>query len=485
MRKRAYRSTAIKNLNLAEFLLRLAAGPVQVGVDVAKNELLVTLHDSSGAFHRPWKVKQPTEIFELIRCLLVLAKEHPLVVAMESTGTYGDCLRQALTDAGLIPHRVSAKAVKDDAETFDGVPSNHDGKDAAIIADLTSRGKARPWPTVVPTAQEAEMERRVHWMDTHQEILQLWLGRIEARLARHWPELLGLLKLNSSTLLRLIHHYGGPQRVAKCDQAEQWLRKWGKAGLTNEKIRAIVESARGTVGVRMVEENMLQLREYAGEALKARQEIKRCKQALKTLGSKNETIVAMTQVVGAVTACILWTTVGDPHDFHCGEAYRKAMGLNLKERSSGKYKGKLKITKRGPSLARRWLYFRALSTIQKQPVKNWYQKKKEKEKGCGGQGIVAVMRKLALAVYAVTVRQEPFQLERLLPGKPWPSPRTKTSRPGGLPPDPQDLSHGAKTKGVGRSRRIPERAPPSFVAPGTALGSVPTVALSSAQVHNK
>lgn len=72
MRKRAYRATAIKNLNLAEFLLRLAAGPVQVGVDVAKNELLVTLHDSSGAFQRPWKVKQPTEIFER-------AKEVPSV----------------------------------------------------------------------------------------------------------------------------------------------------------------------------------------------------------------------------------------------------------------------------------------------------------------------------------------------------------------------------------------------------------------------
>jgi len=485
MRKRAYRAIAIKNVNLAELLPRLAPGRVQVGVDVAKNELLVTLHDSSDAFQRPWKVKQPTELPELIRCLLVVSKERPLVVAMESTGTYGDCLRQALTDAGLIPNRVSAKAVKDHAETFDGVPSNHDGKDAAIIAELTSFGKARPWPTVEPTQWEAEIQRRVHWMDTHQEILQLWLGRIEALLARHWPELSGLLKLNTWTLLRLINHYGSPQSLAKCDQAEKWLRKWGKAGLTEAKIKAIIESARGTVGVRMVDENILQLQEYAAEALKARQEIKRSKEALKTLGSNKEKIVAMAQVVGPVTACILWTSVGDPHDFHCGEAYRKAMGLNLKERSSGKHKGKLKITKRGPSIARRWMYFNALRVIQKHPVKNWYQKKKEKEKGCGGHGIVAVMRKLALAVYAVTVRKEPFQLERLLPGKPWSSPRTARLNTGGLPPDPQDLSHGAKTKGVGRSRKIPERAPPSFVAPETALGSVPTVALSSAQVNNR
>ena len=60
---------------------------------------------------------------------------------MESSGTYGDPLRQALSDAGLEVQRVSAKAVKDQAETFDGVPSQHDGKDAAIIADLCAGAK--------------------------------------------------------------------------------------------------------------------------------------------------------------------------------------------------------------------------------------------------------------------------------------------------------------------------------------------------------
>jgi hypothetical protein len=57
-------------------------------------------------------------------------------VALESSGTYGDVFRQAANDAGLLVERVSAKAVKDDSEGFDGVPSNHDGKDAAIIGTL-------------------------------------------------------------------------------------------------------------------------------------------------------------------------------------------------------------------------------------------------------------------------------------------------------------------------------------------------------------
>ena len=41
--------------------------------------------------------------------------------------------------------RVSNKASHDYAEVFDGVPSQHDGKDAAVVAELAALGKAQPW----------------------------------------------------------------------------------------------------------------------------------------------------------------------------------------------------------------------------------------------------------------------------------------------------------------------------------------------------
>jgi transposase len=422
-----------------------------------------------------------------VECLRQLAAERQVVVALESTGTYGDCFRQAVTDAGLVPQRVSSRAVKDYAETFDGVPSNHDGKDAAMIAELAAFGKFQPWPAVPDSEWQAEVERHVQWLDTQQDILMLWLGRIEALLARHWPELPGLLKLNSATLLRLIAHYGGPRGVVECPEVESRMRRWGRAGLRRSKLQAILAAARSTVGVRMTQETMRMMRDYAREALRARQEIQQTKQALKGCGAQHKPIVAMAEVVGPVTACVLWVALGDPRDFHCGEAYRKAMGLNLKERSSGKYQGKLKITKRGSSLARRWLYFSALRRIQQAPVKAWYLRKKSKDQGRGLGAVVAVMRKLALALYAVTTRGESFDMQRLLPGRPRrPSAASIRSRSaGGLPPDPQDLSHGAEMKVGGGPAGNSRHAPPSFAAPGTALGSVPTVALSSAQVNNR
>src|SRR3712207_9193197 len=69
---------------------------------------------------------------------------------------------------------------------------------------------------------------------------------------------------------------------------------------------------------------------------------------------------AQARVVGCATACVLWASVGDPRAYPCGEAYRKAMGLNLTERSSGRQQGELHISKRGKPLARRWLYLAGL-----------------------------------------------------------------------------------------------------------------------------
>jgi len=369
---------------------------------------------------RPWKAKQPGELRELVRCFKELGKQRPLIVALESTGTYGDALRQAMTDAGLEVYRVSGKAKCDYEEIFDGVPSAHDGKDAAIIAELAALGKSRPWSYIQPSDEEARIAAEVDWLDAQQDIFQTWLGRLESLLARHWPEATKILKLTSVTLIRVLVHYGGPAELSEDDEAAQQLRRWGGPFLKEEKIQKLCASAEATVGVRMSSVEQLRMKRYATQALQAHQEICQAKRQLKQLSQEDETVQKVSEIVGSATACVLQATVGNPANFHCGEAYRKSLGLNLKERSSGKHKGKLKITKRGPSIARRWLYFAAMRIVQQPPVRRWYEAKKKKDGGWGGRAIVAVMRKLALAIWNVVVRGQPFELWRLFPGRPLP-----------------------------------------------------------------
>ncbi len=99
------------------------------------------------------------------------------------------------------------------------------------------------------------------------------------------------------------------------------------------------------------------------------------------------------------------------------------------ESSSGKHQGQLKITKRGPSVVRRWLFFSALRLVQRGPIRGWFEAKKKKDKDRGLGGVVAVMRKLALAVHATVTNDELFQLAWILPGKPIRKPPIKSENP--------------------------------------------------------
>ena len=417
MKRKAYRSTEVKQVRL-ELVLRVAPpGPVTVGLDVGKFEIYVVVRWADGTFERPWKVANPSEVEFLVGVLRVLAVARVVMVAMESTGTYGDALRGKLSAAGLVLQRVGGKAASDYAEIFDGVPSQHDGKDAAVIAELAAFGKSRPWPYREASEADAAMTYWVTWLDAQQSVQKLWSGRLEALLARHWPECTRLLKLTSVTLLSTLAEYGGPAKLAQDAKAATQLAKWGHGGLSKAKIGWVLASAAQTVGTRQGAQQVQQMREYARLALGAYRETEQARERLAELAADNEVVKRLALVVGVATACVLWVALGDPRDYPCGEAYRKGMGLNLKERSSGRYQGRLKITKRGPSIARRWMYFAAMRTVQDASVRSWYAAKKVKDKDRGRGALIAVMRKLALACYAVGARGETFDPALLFPGK--------------------------------------------------------------------
>jgi hypothetical protein len=90
------------------------------------------------------------------------------------------------------------------------------------------------------------------------------------------------------------------------------------------------------------------------------------------------------------------------------------MGLNLVERSSGTYPGQLRISKRGSARTRQWLYFAVLRLVQQCGVRPWYEAKKARDQDDARRTLVAVMRKLAVALYYVGVHNEEFQPRRLL-----------------------------------------------------------------------
>lgn len=416
-KSKAYSAVAVNGVQAEKLTQGRDGQEVVVGCDIGKYEVLAVPRWGDRDFSRPWRVDNPGQVPRLVELLKRVGQGRRLRVAMEPSGTYGDALRQALHDAGLKVWRVSPKAAHDYAEIFDGVPSQHDGKDAAVVAELAALGKASAWLYEEKPQWEQEMGYWVDWLEAQRRLLALWSGRLEALLARHWPEATRELKVTSAALLRALAHYGAPAALAADAQAEGRLAGWGGYWLGEDKVRRLLAGARGSVGIRQGAVQTRQVQEYARQALQARQEVRRSQRELSRLVRGRGVLQAQARAVGCATACVLWASVGDPRDYPCGEAYRKAMGLNLTERSSGTSQGKLHISKRGNPRVRQWLYLAALRQVKKAGVRQWFEAKKGRDNQEGKRALVGVMRKLALALYQVGAKGATFEAGRLFPGK--------------------------------------------------------------------
>jgi hypothetical protein len=415
-RRSPYSVVDVKSVSVESIVQARSGQSCHVGIDVAKNEAVLCLYWPDKTFDRPWRVRLPGEVGIVTQKLLELKAHCPLVLAMESSGTYGDVLRQAAADAGIEVWRVSGMAVKGHAEAFDGVPSQHDGKDAAVIAELSAQGKSARWAWQSGSEADQAMRYWVRRLDRLQRIRQMYGGQLEALLGRHWPEAQRVLK-QSGTLSRALARWATPAALAADPAAEEALANIGGHWLKPAKIAALLEAARHTVGVRMSDWAARELQEVAQAIVDLRKQIAAAKRALRKLAADCPSIQAQAAAVGLATACVLHVCLGDVRNYPNAGAYRKAMGLNLKERSSGKYKGKLTISKRGQRLTRKWIYFSALRWVQKSAgVKRWVADKKQRDGGKAKRAVIGVMRRLAMAAYQVGACGVAFDAERLFGG---------------------------------------------------------------------
>jgi transposase len=408
MNKRTYRTKNVNKINQNLLKERLAGGAIAVAVDVAKVDQYALLTNKKGTVSELFKWQHPEQTPEVLAMLISLA--CPVVVIVGSTSTYGDALCFQCRKLGFDIHQASGKRVHDAREVYDGVPSMHDAKSATIIEKHYREGLTTPWVERTDEARRMDVLRReYHMHDPHYQCNQ---GRLEAYLARHWPEVAFLLKLKSVTLETLLIEYGSPADIAAdATNAAKLMRKTGKSALSQEKIVQVITAARTTLGVRCTEPERQYFQALLTEMRHSRLAKRKAQQALEASVKEDPQLKDMGQLIGLVTTAILISCNLDPRKYSCGRRFQKALGLNLKEKSSGRLKGQLKITKRGSSIARKYFYLAALRLIQNDPlVKQWYDEKKDPKAKM--KTVIALMRKLAKAVWHVG-RGEAFDASKL------------------------------------------------------------------------
>jgi transposase len=401
MKKRTYRKIAVKDVVVERLIGELGAGRVVFAIDVAKVDMVASVVGEDGRVATTIAWKNPVENGLVLDLLTALKGAGLLVEAvMEPSATYGDVLRHQLLDGGFPVFRVSGKRTHDAAEVYDGVPSLHDAKSAAIIAKLHRDGLSKPWP--VASEEKRQLKAAISTMELFREQHQRLIHSLESTLARHWPELTEQLELGSATLLALLARIGGPAEVARDIAAARRLMLGMSHRLMSEdKIEAVLRGAQTSVGILMLDEERSALVVVASEAHRALKDFKKAKARVEAL-SANGAAQMLAPATGKATAAVLVADVGDPREFPSARAYLKAFGLNLKEKSSGKLKGRLSITKRGPGRARQYLWLAVFRWLQKDSTtRAWYEQKIKRDGGKRAKGVIALMRKFAKALFHV------------------------------------------------------------------------------------
>jgi transposase len=409
MKKHIYRTKKINAIDWIQMKEQLQGSPVVFAIDVAKEKQYALLANADSSVSELLSWNHPEQTRELLTHLENLA--CPLTAVMESTGTYGDALRYQFRCSGFEVNQISAKRVSDARELYDGVPSLHDAKSATVIMGLHRDGLSIPWRESDDAERELDALRREY--DLHQSQYQRNKNRLEAYLSRHWPEVLPLLPLDSVTLESLLIEYGSPEQIAKnTEEAAKNMHFWSKNQLKNEKIAVVIQSAVNTLGQPCIDAERRYLQALTAEMRHSRQQQKEVKDILEATVKADTGLSKLASVIGLITTAVLLSCRLDPRNFRNARSFQKALGLNLKEKSSGRDVGRLKITKRGCSMARRYLYFAALRLINNDPVvKAWYQKKVDAR--AKNKTVIALMRKLAKALWHVA-RGERFDATKLL-----------------------------------------------------------------------
>ena len=286
MKKRMYRSTAVKAVNLESVLEVIGDCPVIVGVDIAKEDMFATVEvNAKPVITVRWKHPRETTVF--VEMLLVFLARGPVEVVMEPSGTYGDALRAMLERVNVPVFRVNPKRCHDAAEVYDGVPSLHDAKSAAILCKLHRDGASEAWP--MRSKHERKLAAILRILEVHEKELHRNCNRLEGLLARHWPELTHHLGLRTATLLELLMTYGGPQAVAS-DKAGALalMRQVGGRYLAGEKVAAVVGSAGTTVGVPQLDEERELVMRVAEEARRAQKLAKKVKRRVERMSESED-----------------------------------------------------------------------------------------------------------------------------------------------------------------------------------------------------
>jgi len=337
------------------------------------------------------------------------ARTHGLeeiIVGFESTGPYMEPLVQFLRNkTGVRLVQVNPMHTKQLKELTGNSPLKTDRKDPKIIADIIELGHALT--VVIPEGSAADLRRLTQGRERTIASRTRLFNQLQCLLVISFPEFLQVMKdVKTASAQHLLRHYPTAEEIVALGEASlaALLRKVSRGKLKKDRASALFEAASESVGIRDGRNSMLLEIQLMLETIASYDRFidKLDAEMVRHLEQiPYSRVILSLKGIGSVTAAGLIGEVGDFTKFGTISEVMKLAGLDLYEVSSGKHRGKLRISKRGRPLMRKLLYLAALSTVRKGGVMHeWYQRALSRGMK-KTMALVAVSRKLLGVIFAL------------------------------------------------------------------------------------
>lgn len=414
------------NYTQNEKILQITDETLVIGADIASEVQYVRAFDNRGIeLGNILKFGNDIEGFQImVSWVNDLKRKHhkkQVVVGMEPTGHYWFSLAQYLKDHDIKMVLVNPFHVKRSKELDDNNPTKNDRKDPKTIAMLVKDGRYHE--PYIPEGIYREL--RVA-MDTRGQIvkqLNVIRNRVKRWISIYFPEFLTVFgDWEGKAALIVLKEFPTPMRV----------REKGIDGIKirwqEEKIRSVgvkravklLEEAEQSVGIRdglRAAENdlMMLLEDYESK-------MRQCEKTMELVAELMQQIPGVSEIlkikgVGMVLAAGFMAEVGDISRFEHPRQIQKLAGLNLKENSSGKHKGKTTISKRGRKRLRAILFQGILPLVAtNKEFKELHQHYTTREENPlkKKQSLIVLGCKLIRIFYALLTKQVAYDSQKMI-----------------------------------------------------------------------
>jgi transposase len=398
----------MKNSNTKK-LKSISEGTLLVTIDMGKMKHTGYYRFPNGTEGKPFEFFNSRNGFEEFWRQVCQARRSgsltEVVVGFESTGTYAEPLLHFLRKRDVRLVQVNPLHTKRLKELQGNSPNKTDQKDPKVIADIIELGHALT--VIIPEGTVAELRRLTQARERSIQRMRVLMSQLQDLIFLIFPEFMPVMKdITIKSTQYLLKNYPRPQDIVEqgIDRLAQILKKVSRGRLGKERAEALYEAAAESIGIGEGRESIvLEIK----ETISVIENIEKFAKELEKHMSKHlkdvpySRFILSMKGIGEITTAGLIGEMGDFEKYRTISEVIKHAGLDLFEISSGKHKGRRRISKRGRSLLRKLLFFASINVVRKGGILH-KQYQHHLEKGMPKiKALIAISRKLLTIIFAL------------------------------------------------------------------------------------